>query len=123
TGQGASQPSCTFSTTSDGTPRRVEVTGGTVTVDKYAMAVLQLSTRARRLLSGAANWYSRTSPRAIPPRAILPATWPPIPNPALPRRLATAACSPGGRALLWPAVPTDGDVPAGRRAPTRNGFA
>src|SRR5205823_14325833 len=52
-----------------------------------------------------------------------PATWPPIPNPVLPRRLATVASSPGGRALHWLAVPTGGDVPAGRRAPKRNGFA
>src|SRR5713101_1419794 len=87
------------------------------------MALLRVSTRAGRFLSGAANWYSRTSPRAIWPRAILPATWPPIPNPALPRRLAAAASSPGGRALHWLAVPTGGDVPAGRRAPKRNGFA
>src|SRR5271157_4585746 len=82
------------------------------------MARLRVCTRAGRFLSGAANWYSRTSPRAI-----LPATWPPIPNPALPRRLAAVASSPGGRALHWLAVPTGGDVPAGRRAPERTGFA
>src|SRR5713101_8042536 len=87
------------------------------------MALLRVSTRAGRFLSGAANWYSRTSPRAIWPRAILPATWPPTPKPVLPRRLATVASSPGGRALPWLAVPTGGDVPAGRRAPRRNGFA
>src|SRR5208282_1998691 len=57
------------------------------------------------------------------PRAILPATWPPIPNPALPRRPADVASSPGGRVLHGLAVPTGGDVPAGRRAPKRNGFA
>src|SRR6266849_4305633 len=57
------------------------------------------------------------------PRAILAATWPPIPNPPLPRRLASVASSPGGRALHWLAVPSGGDVPAGRRAPKRNGFA
>src|SRR5271157_4539200 len=82
------------------------------------MARLRVCTRAGRFLSGAANWYSRTSPRAI-----LPATWPPIPNPALPRRLAAVASSPGGRALHWLAVLTGGDVPAGRRAPERTGFA
>src|SRR6266849_5039128 len=115
-------PSSSFRTTSDGTPRMVEVTGATVTVDKYAMALLRVSTRAGRFLSfvlaPAANWYSRTSPRAI-----LPATQPPIPNPALRRPLANVASSPGGRALHWLAVPTGGDVPAGRRAPRRNGFA
>src|ERR1700736_4374655 len=67
--------------------------------------------------------HPATSPRAILPPALLAATWPPIPNPALPRRLANAASSPGGRVLHWLAVPTDGDVPAGRRAPKRNGFA
>ncbi len=39
-------PSSSLSTTSDGTPRIVEVTGATVTVDKYAMALLRVSTRA-----------------------------------------------------------------------------
>jgi len=34
----------------------VEVTGATVTVDKYAMALLRVSTTAGRFLSGAANW-------------------------------------------------------------------
>src|SRR5712692_7531412 len=87
------------------------------------MALLRVSTRAGRFLSGAANWYSRTSPRAIWPRAILPATWPPTPNPALPRRLAKVASRPGGRALHWLAVPTRGDVPAARRAPEPTGFA
>jgi len=49
-------PSSSFNTTSDGTPRIVEVTGATVTVDKYAMALFRVSTRAGRFLSGAANW-------------------------------------------------------------------
>jgi hypothetical protein len=43
--------------------------------------------------------HPATSPRAILPPAILAATWPPIPKPALPRRLANVASSPGGRAL------------------------
>jgi len=34
-------PSSSFRTTSDGTPRIVEVTGATVTVDQYAMALLR----------------------------------------------------------------------------------
>ena len=41
-------PSSSFRTTSDGTPRIVEVTGATVTVDKYAMALSRVSTRAGR---------------------------------------------------------------------------
>jgi hypothetical protein len=45
-------PSSSFSTTSDGTPRIVEVTGAIVTVDKYPMALLRVSTRAGRFLSG-----------------------------------------------------------------------
>src|SRR5271163_113104 len=56
TAHGAFIPSSSFSTTSDGTPRIVDVTGATVTVDKYAMALLRVSTRAGRFLSGAANW-------------------------------------------------------------------
>jgi hypothetical protein len=75
------------------------------------------------VLAPEANWYSRTSPRAIWPRAILPATLPPIPNPALPRLIGTVASSPGGRVPHWLAVPTGGDVPAGRLAPRRTGFA
>jgi hypothetical protein len=35
---------------------RVVTTGATVTVGKYAMALLRVSTRAGRFLSGAANW-------------------------------------------------------------------
>jgi len=53
-------PSSSFRTTSDGTPRIVEVTGATVTVDKYAMALVRVSTRAGRflgdVLTPAANW-------------------------------------------------------------------
>jgi hypothetical protein len=49
-------PSSSLRTTSDGTPRIVDVTGATVTVDKYAMALLRVSTSAGRFLSGAANW-------------------------------------------------------------------
>src|ERR1700686_4381665 len=55
--------------------------------------------------------------------APLPATWPPIPKPAFPRRLATVASSPGGRVLHWLAVLADGDVRARRRASERTGFA
>jgi len=47
--------SSSFRTTSDGSPRILEVTGATVTVDKYAMALLRVSTRGR-FLSRAANW-------------------------------------------------------------------
>jgi hypothetical protein len=49
-------PASSFRTTSDGTPRIVEVTVATVTVDKYAMALLRVSMRAGRFFSGAANW-------------------------------------------------------------------
>ena len=49
-------PSSSFRTTSEGTPRMVEVTGATVTVDKYMTALLRVSTRTARFLSGAANW-------------------------------------------------------------------
>src|SRR5271169_3809161 len=56
TAHGDSMPSSSFRTTSEGTPRMVEVTGATVTVDKYAMALLRVSTRTGRFLSGAANW-------------------------------------------------------------------
>src|SRR5208282_3768834 len=61
-------------------------------------------------------------PRDIWPRVILPATQPPIPKPALPRRLANVANSPGGRALHRLAAPIDGDVPAGHHVPKRTGF-
>jgi hypothetical protein len=52
TAQGDFMPSSSFRTTSDGTPRIVDVTGATVTVDKYAMAMARLSTRAGRFLFG-----------------------------------------------------------------------
>jgi len=48
-------PSSLFRTTSDGTPRIVEVTGATVAVDKYARALSRVSTRTGRFLSGAAT--------------------------------------------------------------------
>ncbi len=41
-------PSSSFKITSEGTPRIAEVTGATVTVDKYAMALLRVSTRTGR---------------------------------------------------------------------------
>src|SRR5258707_14906768 len=41
TAHGDFMPSSSFRTTSDGTPRIVEVTGATVTVDRYAMACCQ----------------------------------------------------------------------------------
>src|SRR5208337_1351964 len=56
TAHGDFMPSSSLRTTSDGTPRIVEVTGATVTVDKYPMALLRVSTRAGRVLSGKANW-------------------------------------------------------------------
>src|SRR5271169_2663714 len=49
-------PSSSFRTTSEGTPRMVEVTGATVTVDRYEMALSRVSTSAGRFLSGAAKW-------------------------------------------------------------------
>src|SRR5581483_518491 len=82
------------------------------------MALFRVRIRTGRFLSGAANWYSRTSPRAI-----LAATPPPIPNLALPLRFALFGCSPGGRVLHGLAGSTGGDVPAVRLAPARNGFA
>jgi hypothetical protein len=48
-------PSSSFSNTSEGTPRIVEVTGATVTVDRYAIALSRVSTSAGRFLSGAAK--------------------------------------------------------------------
>jgi hypothetical protein len=48
-------PFSAFSTTSEGAPRIVEVTGATVTVDKYAIALSRVSTRAGRFSSGGAN--------------------------------------------------------------------
>ena len=48
TAHGNFMPSSSFRTTSDGTPRIVATTGATVTVDKYAMALLRVSTRAGR---------------------------------------------------------------------------
>jgi len=41
TAHGDFMPSSSFRTTSDGTPRIVEVTGATVTVDRYAMPCCQ----------------------------------------------------------------------------------
>jgi hypothetical protein len=55
TAQGDFIPSSSVKTTSEGTPRIVEVTGATVTVDKYAMALSRVSTTAGLFLSGAAN--------------------------------------------------------------------
>jgi len=49
-------PSSAVKTTSEGTPRMVDVMGATVTVDKYEMALPRVSTTTGRFLSGGANW-------------------------------------------------------------------
>ena len=45
-------PSSSFRTTSDGTPRIVEVTGAIVTVDKYPMALFARQHEGRPLFVG-----------------------------------------------------------------------
>ena len=78
-------PSSTLNMISDGTPRIVVVIGATVTVDRYSIALLRVNTTTGRFLSGAAKLYSRTSPRAI-----RPATPPPLPtHETHPRRQAS----------------------------------
>jgi hypothetical protein len=46
----------------------VDVTGATVTVDKYAMALLRVSTRAGRVLSG--DPYQGTLFRGLPKNSL-----------------------------------------------------
>jgi hypothetical protein len=64
TAYGDFMPSSSRKTTSDGTPRIVDVIGATVTVDRYPMALSRVNTTTGLFLSGRANRYSRTSPRA-----------------------------------------------------------
>jgi hypothetical protein len=54
-------PSSSFRAASDGTPRIVEVTGATVTVDKYAMALSRVSTKAGIIARGRDYGQSRQS--------------------------------------------------------------
>ena len=48
-------PSSSFRSTSEGTPRIVDVMGATVTVPKYGTALLRVSTNTGLALSGRAN--------------------------------------------------------------------
>src|SRR5207302_3651026 len=66
---------------------------------------------------GGANWYKRTSPRAIPPAML-----PPAPKRAIHRPSEDALNSPDGRALLWYGLLISGDAPAVRRVPGRSDF-
>src|ERR1700686_947692 len=78
------------------------------------------ATLSARLIPAAAAAAATRNLTLIAP---LPATWPPIPKPVFPRRLATVARSPGGRVLHWLGVLADGHVRARRRASERTGFA
>jgi hypothetical protein len=55
TAQGALMPSSSFRSTSEGTPRMVEVIGATVTVDKYGTALLRVRTTTGLFLFGGAK--------------------------------------------------------------------
>jgi hypothetical protein len=81
------------------------------------MALSRVSTTAGLFLSGGANWYRRTSPRAI-----LAATLPALPKAVTPDAVAAASCSLRGRVLPLPESPVSGGAPARRRVPMLNDF-
>jgi hypothetical protein len=109
-------PSFSSSATSDGTPRIVDVTGATVTVDRYGMALSRVSTRTGLFLSGGANWYRRISPRAI-----LSAMQPRTPKEPPRHALQAAGNNPPDHALPGTEWIIAGDVHAERPAPMPNG--
>lgn len=49
-------PSSSFNTTSDGTPRIVDVIGATVAVERYEIALSRVRTSTGLVLSGGAKW-------------------------------------------------------------------
>src|SRR3974377_1320844 len=80
------------------------------------MELSRVSTTTVLFLFGGAKLYRRTSPRAI-----LPATPPPLPIDAIHPWLAAASNNLRGHALPGRAPLVSGGVPAMRRAPMRNG--
>ena len=115
TAHGIFMPSSSSSKTCEGTSRIIDVTGATVTVARYGIALSRVSTTTGRSISGDAKRKSRISPRAI-----FPATRP-LP-PTAPIRLLPGAAwrNPGGldpRSLVSPFA---ADARAKHRAPMRN---
>src|ERR1022692_4379458 len=82
------------------------------------MVLSRVSTITGLFLSGGANWYKRMSPRAIPP-----ATPPPLPKQALPSASAVRPHSPCGPAPQELGSPISGDVREARRESTLSGSA
>src|SRR6266480_1405972 len=78
------------------------------------MALSRVSTTAGLFLCGA-NWYRRISPRAI-----LPATLPPLPKAVIHGVRAAVSRNPRGRVLPWREPPASEGAPARRRAPAPN---
>src|SRR5579863_5673582 len=112
-------PSASVSTTSDGTPRMVDVMGATVTADTQSRALGRVSTTTGLpllVLSGLENLYRRTSPRAI-----VPATTPPAPKPQHLARVADTFDNPGGREPRSRAGAGVLSVREAPHAPGRNG--
>jgi len=118
TAQGALMPSSSLNTTSDGTPRIVDVIGATVTVASQPMEPSRVSTTTGLLLSGGANSYIRTSPRAI-----RPATQFPHPTDGSLHLSAAASDSLPAHALPWHADPTFADARAEHPSSARSGCA
>ena len=114
-------PSSTSKTTSEGTPRIVEVIGATVTFDRYPIALLRVRTTTGRFLSGGANSYSRTSPRAIRLGAIRAAIPPLLPNRVLHRLQVVAWNNRDGPVLPWPEALDFAGVRARHREPAQTG--
>jgi hypothetical protein len=115
TAHGPFMPSFSSSATSEGTPRIVDVTGATVTVDRYGMALSRVSTTTGLFLSGGANWYSRISPRAI-----LSATQPRIPKEPTRRAPPAARNTPPDHVLPGTEWSIAGGVHGERPAPALN---
>lgn len=115
TAHGFFMPSVSSRTTSDGTPRIVEVIGATVMVDRYSTALSRVNTTTGLCLSGGANRYRRTSPRAI-----FPATPPRLPTPAIRLYAAIVSNSPRDPEPPGLAVPIAGGALEGLRELTPN---
>lgn len=97
TAHGPFMPSSRSNTTSETTPRIVDVMGATVTVPKCPRMLARVNSTTGRFLSGAANWQRCTSPRLSPP--------------------AMPACPPTSRSRLCSAASLDKPLSLSPQAP------
>ncbi len=120
TAQRPFMPSSTSRITSEGTPRMVDVTGATVTVARWPIALVRVRTTTGRCLSGGGNRHSRTSPLLRDA-----ATMRHPPKDGIPPRAGVGPgnpCDPDSRVPTRVSISNDAQAPAESR-PTGSPFA